>query len=108
MSFSLFSKIGLTQLVGFTRQLATMINAGLPLVEALTLIKEQTQGRLADLVSGILDEIEGGGSLSRALAKHEKIFGSEYIASIKAGEEAGVLEKVLLRLADNLEKKRSF
>jgi len=103
-----FGRFGLNQLYSFTRELATMIVAGLPLIEALDLIKEQSEGKMASLVGELLDDVEGGGTLSGALEKHQKMFGQVYIASIKAGEEAGVLEEVLSRLSENLEKKREF
>jgi len=105
---SLFSRVGLVQVAGFTRQLATMVNAGLPLTQALTLIKDQAEPKMTSMIGEILDAVEGGGTLSGVLEKYEKVFGTVYVTSIKAGEEAGVLEKVLLRLADNLEKTKEF
>jgi len=113
---SLFAKLGslllmrvsLAQLVTFTRQLATMINAGLPLSDALSLIKDQSKGKMRDIIDEILAKIEGGSSLAKALEKEKKIFGDIYLASIRAGEKGGVLEKILLRLADNLEGKKEF
>ncbi len=101
-------RVSLKEITGFTRQLATMINAGLPLTEALDLIKEQNRGKMKEIIEEALNQVEGGSALGAALEKERKIFGDVYIASIKAGEEGGVLDKVLLRLADNLEKKREF
>ena len=103
-----FQKIGLAQITSLTRQLSTMVNAGLSLVDTLELLKKQFGGRMGLLIEDILSVVEGGETLSRALEKHEKIFGAVYIASVRAGEESGVLDKVLSRLAENLEKKREF
>jgi len=104
----LLRRVSLGQLVGFTRQLATMVAAGLPLTEALDLIKQQSKGRLEEIIGEILNKVEGGEALGKAMEKERKVFGDVYIASINAGEQGGVLEKVLLRLADNLEKKKEF
>ncbi len=101
-------RISSNQIVGFTRQLSTMINVGLPLTEALGLIKEQVSGRMEQIIEEVLAKVQGGDPLGKALEKEKKVFGNVYIASIKAGEEGGVLDKVLLRLANNLEKKKEF
>jgi len=103
-----FQRIGLKQVSSFTRQLSTMVNAGLSLVDTLELLKKQFGGRMSMLIEEILEIVEGGGTFSKAITKHEKIFGPVYIASIRAGEESGVLDKVLSRLADNLENKKEF
>jgi len=105
---NIFSRVKSGQITTFTRQLATMIEAGLSLTAALHLLKKQFKGKMAFLIEDLLSVIEGGGSFSKALKGNEKVFGSVYIVSIRAGEEAGVLDKVLVRLADNLEKKREF
>ena len=104
----LLLRVTLGQLCGFTRQLATMVNAGLPIAEALDLLKEQAKGKMKLIVEDCLAKVQGGEPLGKALAKERKIFGDVYIASIKAGEEGGVLDKVLLRLADNLEQRKEF
>jgi len=104
----LFPGISIADLSNFTRQLATMVDAGLPLADALNLIKEQLKGKLAAVIEDSLAKIEGGNPLGEALARHEKVFGQVYISSIKAGETGGVLDQVLLRLADNLENKKEF
>lgn len=101
-------RVNLEQLVGFTRQLATMINAGLPITDSLKLIREQSKGKMGEIIEEILAKVQGGEPLGKALIKDRKIFGDVFIASIEAGEQGGVLEKVLLRLADNLEKKKEF
>lgn len=104
----LMMRVSLGQLAGFTRQLATMVNAGLPVAGALNLLKEQTGGKMSLIVTEALAKVEAGEPLGKSLEKERKIFGDVFIASVKAGEEGGVLDKVLLRLADNLEKKKEF
>lgn len=92
----------------FTRQLATMITAGLPVTDALLILRNQTKGSMQKVVIQILSDVEGGGSLSLAFAKHPKVFSPTYIALLKSGEAGGVIDQVLGRLADNLEKQREF
>lgn len=92
----------------FTRQLSTMINAGLPITEALLILRSQTKGSMQKIIAQILADIEAGESLSGALGKHAKIFSKTYIALVKSGEVGGVMDVVLLRLADNLEKQQEF
>lgn len=92
----------------FTRQLATMISAGLPITEAMTVLRSQAKPGMAKLVAQILSDVEGGESLSGAISKHPKVFSQTYIALIKSGEVGGVMDKVLIRLADNLEKQQEF
>lgn len=89
----------------FTRQLATMINAGLPLVRSLNVLREQLQsGPLRDIIVSLSDEITTGGSLSEALSKYPKVFSPLYVNMIRAGESGGVLEVILERLANFIEK----
>lgn len=92
----------------FTRQMATMIKAGLPITEVLVILRTQSKGALQDVVSQVLADVEGGSSLSAALQTHPKVFTPSYIALIKSGEAGGVLDDVLVRLADNLEKREEF
>jgi type IV pilus assembly protein PilC len=96
------------QITSFTRQFATMINAGLPITEALLILRSQTAGYLQKVVSQILVDVDAGESLSGAMIKHPKVFSKTYIALVKSGESGGVLDKVLVRLADNLEKQQEF
>jgi len=103
-----FQKVKQKDVVHFTRQLATMINAGLPLTDALSILKYQTNIALAKVVDEILRDVEGGGSFYKALSKFKKIFSSVYLSLVKSGETAGVLEKVLLRLSKTLEKQLEF
>ena len=92
----------------FTRQLSTMINAGLPITEALLILRSQSKKSLQAIIAQLLADVEAGESLSSALSKHPEIFGKTYIALVKSGEVGGVLDAVLLRLADNLEKQQEF
>ena len=95
-------------LVNFTRQLATMINAGLPLTETLLILRSQSTGSLQSVVSRLLADVEEGESFSSALKRHPKAFSPTYVALIKSGEVGGVLDEVLVRLADDLEKIQEF
>ena len=100
-----FRRIKLGDRVVFTRQLATMINAGLPIVRALHVLSEQTDNRkLKDVVDGVREDVEAGLALSEALEKHPKVFGRLYVEMVRAGEIGGMLDEVLLRVAHQLEK----
>ena len=92
----------------FTRQLATMINAGLPLTEALSILRTQSKSSLQRIVSQILADVEEGGALSASMAKHPQVFSKTYIALIKSGEIGGVMDEVLVKLSDDLEKQQEF
>jgi len=94
--------------VNFTRQLSTMINAGLTITESLAILELQASPALTNLISDVLHRVESGVTLSEALEKHSSVFDQIYIALICSGETAGVLDKVLSRLADNLEKQTEF
>ncbi|MHB8512534.1 MAG: type II secretion system F family protein [Actinomycetota bacterium] len=89
----------------FSRQFATMINSGLSLLRALNILTEQTQNKtLARVIGEVRNDVEKGTSLSAAMAKHPKVFSRLYVAMIRAGEIGGVLDSVLMRVAENLEK----
>lgn len=92
-----------------TRQLATMISAGLPITQSLIVLRNQNKSEtMQRILAQIHADVEGGESLSSAMSKHPNSFNSTYIALIKSGELGGVLDKVLVRLADNLEKDQEF
>ena len=98
------NKVKLKDLAIFSRQFATMINSGLSLIRALSILAEQTESeRLAEVIGEIREYVEAGGSLSEALAAHDDVFPKLYIAMVRAGETAGMLDKVLVRIADTLE-----
>lgn len=101
-------KVSISEVATFTRQLSTMMNAGLPITDALLILRSQTKGSMQKVVAQILADVEGGTSLSIAFSKHQKVFSSTYIALLKSGEAGGVMDQVLLRLADNLEKGQEF
>ncbi len=92
-------------LTQFTRQLATLVNAGLPLMRGIDVLKRQMKDeQMLEALSGISDAIAAGGTFSEALTQYPKIFDHLYINMVKAGEAGGVLEVVLARLAEFAEK----
>lgn len=94
--------------VNFTRQLSTMITAGLSLTEALRILNQQAKPAMAVMLEDLLREIEGGATFAKALEKHPKQFARTYTQLVRAGETAGVLDEMLARLADNLEASKEF
>jgi hypothetical protein len=99
-----FKNVKLGDLVIFTRQFSTMINAGLPIVRTLYVLSEQTDNaKLKEAVVLVRKDVEAGLALSEALEKHPKIFDRLYIEMVRAGETGGILDGVLLRIADQLE-----
>ena len=111
-SFSFFKNIssGVKEddIVNFTRQLSTMITAGLPLSTSLSILAEQGRPEIAVMVNEILRDVEGGKTFSQALEKKPKIFSRVYTQLIRAGEAGGVMDNILNRLADTLEKQKEF
>jgi len=103
-----FTRVSESDRVNFTRQFATMITAGLPITDALNILELQASPTMAKIIGDILREVEGGGNLATAMEKHSEVFDKIYVSLIRSGEAAGVLDKVLTRLADNLEKQREF
>lgn len=106
---SLFSKftnrVGAKDRIVFTRQLATLINAGLPLAQSLRTLADQTENKkLVSITNDIISSIEGGSSLSVAFAKHPEVFNDVYIALISAGEASGTLDEAMERIANQQEK----
>jgi type IV pilus assembly protein PilC len=98
-------KVKLKSLTVFSRQFATMINSGLPLLRALAILEQQTEAKeLARVLGEVRLDVERGTALSTAMAKHPRAFGQLYISMVRAGEVGGVLDSVLLRLADSLER----
>ena len=96
--------VGLKELSVFSRQFATMVNSGLPILRALSILSEQVSNKeLAKTLTLVRNDVEQGASLSVAMAKFPKAFNDLYIAMVKSGETGGVLDDVLLRLADLIE-----
>lgn len=97
-------KVKIRELAGFTRQLSTMVSAGVPLTRAFTTLRDQTDNEHFKTVIGeITKDIEGGTSLGEAFGKHPKIFSDVYVNMVLAGEAGGILDEILKRLALQLE-----
>ncbi len=93
------------EVVIFTRQFATMINSGLPLVQSLTILAEQTENKIFQkIIVQVLNDIQAGQTLADAMGKHPKVFTELYTNMVAAGEAGGILDTILLRLATFLEK----
>ncbi len=109
ISFLSSDKIKSRDMVIFTRQLATMINAGVPLVRSLATLQSQTESQsLKKHVTAISKDIEGGTSFGEALEKHPTVFSPVYINMVKAGEAGGILDDILKKLAVQQEKDDSI
>jgi type IV pilus assembly protein PilC len=97
-------RVKLKELSVFCRQFATMVNSGLPILRALAILAEQTDSKeLEKVLTSVRLEVEHGASLSGGMSKHPKAFNDLFISMIKAGETGGVLDTVLLQLADMIE-----
>ncbi len=98
-------RVKMKELAVFSRQFATMVNSGLPILRALAILAEQTEStELAKALTQIRVDVEGGSALSAAMTKWPKVFNNLYVSMVRAGETGGVLDSVLLRLADQIEK----
>jgi type IV pilus assembly protein PilC len=98
-------KITIDDKVIFSRQMATMINAGLPLIEGLSILGENMENlTFANVIKDIEKDVEGGETLTDSMAKHPRVFDTLYISLIQAGEAAGMLDQILLQLSSYLEK----
>lgn len=98
------AKVKTESLVIFTRQLATMVGAGVPLLRALNSLKESKDKVLEKAVGQVADDIQSGLNFADALAKHPKVFNEIYVNMVRAGETAGILDEILNRLALQQEK----
>src|SRR5512136_2973599 len=97
-------RVALADLVIFTRQLATMIDAGLAMVQSLQALAEQTTNKvMRDTIHDVCARVESGDSFSEALQKHPKAFSRLYVCMVAAGEKGGLLAEILARLATYLE-----
>jgi type IV pilus assembly protein PilC len=98
------SKVGTDDLAVFSRQFATMINSGVSLIRSLNILAQQTENKkLAEVIREVRNDVEEGQALSDSVAKHPDIFPKLYVAMVRAGETAGMLDSVLLRVADTME-----
>jgi type IV pilus assembly protein PilC len=105
---SLTNMVSRDDVVQFTQQLSTMLNSGLPLTDALDLLKSQSKPGMSKILSDTQNDIQGGMSLAEALSKHTEVFSSVYVALVRAGEASGKIDTILNRLAENEEKQREF
>ena len=102
-------RVGFGEIVNFTRQLSTMVVAGLSLPESLSILRSQTRNvTFANVLTEVEHQIVSGGNLADALSKYPQHFSAIYIALVRAGESSGQLDQVLSRLADSLESQREF
>src|SRR5687767_13304461 len=102
---TLGSGVSMRDIVIFTRQFATMINAGLPLVQSLDILAKQSENKaLRKVIEQVLYDVESGQTLADAMRGHTKVFTSLYVNMVAAGEAGGILDTILLRLAVFLEK----
>jgi type IV pilus assembly protein PilC len=99
------NRVGTKDRVIFTRQLSTLINAGLPLAQSLHTVQEQTTNKkLKTIAQDVITSVEGGSTLADAFAKHQDVFNDLFIALVAAGEVSGTLDKALERIANQQEK----
>lgn len=100
-----FNRVKGSDIILFTRQLSSMILTGLTLIESLNLLKKQAdKPKMKKLIEDLITDVSEGKTFSEALQAHKEVFSPVYISLITAAEEGGLLDKVLARLADNLEK----
>src|SRR5215218_4262619 len=98
-------KISMRDIVIFTRQFSTMINAGLPLVQALDILAKQSENKsLKDVTNSVVFDVESGNTVADALRKHPNAFSELYVNMVAAGEAGGILDTILMRLATFMEK----
>lgn len=109
VNINFFQRVKNKDLVMFTRQFSVMISATLPIVQALKILVNQTRTPFFKIIiSELVDDVDGGASLSESLAKHPEVFSKFYISMVKSGETSGKLEEVLNYLADQQEKDYDF
>lgn len=102
-------KVKLKDLVMFTRQLSTMVSAGVPLTRSLTTLQEQTDNKyFKTVIGGITKDVEGGLTIGDALAKYPNVFSEVYVNMVRAGEAGGILDEILKRLAAQVEQEASM
>ncbi len=102
-------RVKMKEIVHFTRQFATMVNSGLPLVQCLDILAQQTENKfLARAIREVQADVESGATLADALKNHPKVFSELYVNMVAAGEAGGILDTVLLRLAVFLEKNEAL
>lgn len=103
------TRVSFDDVTTMTRQLSTLITSGLPIIDSLTLLADQVENPiLKDMIHKIRHDVEGGSNLASAFEKHPSAFDHLYISLLRTGEASGMLDKVLSKLADNLEKTKEF
>jgi type IV pilus assembly protein PilC len=109
IELSFMKSVKAVELAVFSRQLSTMISAGMSILRALYVLEEQTEGKfLKETIVAVRKDVEAGLSLSDSMARHPKVFSPLFVAMTRAGEAGGVLEDALMRVADQLEKDASL
>jgi len=109
LGFGIRKKVGTKDLAVFTRQFATMINAGLPLVQCLDILAKQTERPgFRSIIAETMHDVETGSTLAEALGKHKNVFDDLYVNMVESGEAGGILDDILLRLATYIEKAESL
>jgi type IV pilus assembly protein PilC len=102
-------KVKISDLVLFTRQLSTMVSAGVPLLRSLTTMRDQVENpTLREVINDLIKDVQGGVSLAEAMAKHPDVFSDIFVNMIRAGEAAGIVDDILKRLATQVEKNASM
>lgn len=109
ISLSLLGRVGLKDLVLFSRQLSTLINAGIPIVQCLNVLIDQVENKsFKNIIMTIREDIEKGASITMAMSKHPTVFNQLYTSMVKSGESGGVLDEVLERISSYLESVQSL
>lgn len=102
-------KVKTNDIVLFTRQLSTMVSAGVPLLRALNTLETQAENpAMKEVLNDLMKEVQGGSQLADALAKHPKVFSDIFVNMVRAGETAGIVDDILKRLATQVEKNASM
>lgn len=101
-------RVSQTDVMNMTQQLSTMINAGLPLTDALDMLRVQGKPAMAKVLNDMERDVQAGMSLADALSRHPKVFSSVYVELVRAGEASGKLDEILMRLAKTEERAREF
>lgn len=105
----ILDKVHDTDVLNFTRQFAIMITSGLSITQSLSILQAQaTRHSVQEVLDSILKDVQGGKSLAKAFEKFPAVFSPTYVALVRAGESAGLLEQIFPRLADTLEKQKEF
>jgi type IV pilus assembly protein PilC len=109
ITFTIGRRVRMKEIVHYTRQFATMVNSGLPLVQCLEILAQQTDNKfLATTIKEVQADVESGATLADALRNHPKVYSDLYVNMVAAGEAGGILDTVLLRLSVFLEKNEAL